>query len=29
MIDLKAYKEEMQEQCQIRFEQPGWLQGGG
>ncbi len=28
MVDLKEYKEEIQEQCQIRFEQSGWLKGG-
>ena len=28
MVDLKEYKEEIQEQCQIRFEQPDWLNGG-
>ena len=29
MFDLKEYKEEIQEQCQIRFEQTDWLRGGG
>ena len=28
MVDLKEYKEEIQEQCQIRFEQSGWLKEG-
>ena len=28
MVDLKEYKEEIQEQYQIRFEQPGWLKEG-
>ena len=29
MVELKECKEEIQEQCQIRFEQTEWLKGGG